>query len=144
MRSHTTLTYSQAGAVLAWRLVSTIKEELRMHIYTITFWVDSQTVLRWIHSSTYKFPSFVANRIGEILERTSAGQWRRKPGILNPADDCSPKIFLQNIGGFEDRNSFAYQKIIGQKISTPHRPVVIPLIIWSSSVMSKIPTRLMW
>ena len=40
------------GALQAVRLAILIQGELRLSIISTTFWTDSVTVLRWIHSST--------------------------------------------------------------------------------------------
>ena len=47
------------------------------------------TALQWIHSQWYRFQTFVADRVSEILESTRCDQWRHVPGSLNPTDDCS-------------------------------------------------------
>lgn len=74
---------------MASRLAATITSELGMSIQEVTFWIDSQTVLQWIHSETRGYHAFVAHRVGEILSETSRVQWRHVPGLMNPADDCT-------------------------------------------------------
>jgi hypothetical protein len=78
-----------SGAVLACRLAATVKNELRIKVDKSLFWTYSTTVLRWINSRSCRFHTFVANRIGEILEKTQENQWRHVPTKINPADDCS-------------------------------------------------------
>ena len=77
------------GALAGVRLAKLVCQELRLSMSTVTFWTDSMTVFQWINSKTYKFQTFVANRVAEILEVTKREQWRHVPGILNPADCCS-------------------------------------------------------
>ncbi|XP_045032618.1 uncharacterized protein LOC123474468 [Daphnia magna] len=77
------------AALLAARLASVIKSELRLKIDQATFWSDSTTVLRWINSPHYRFHVYVGNRIGEILELSESSQWRYVPTTQNPADDVS-------------------------------------------------------
>ena len=77
------------GAVLGLRLSEVIRKEIRGKIDYIKFWVDSTTVLNWIHAKTFKFHEFVSNSISEILERSHSSQWRHIPGRLNPADEAS-------------------------------------------------------
>ncbi|XP_045028561.1 uncharacterized protein LOC123471391 [Daphnia magna] len=77
------------AALLAARLASVIKSELRLKIDQATFWSDSTTVLRWINSPHYRFHVYVGNRIGEILELSESSQWLYVPTTQNPADDVS-------------------------------------------------------
>ncbi|XP_057372209.1 uncharacterized protein LOC130693104 [Daphnia carinata] len=77
------------AALLAARLASVIKSELRLKIDQTTFWSDSTTVLRWINSPHYRFHIYVGNRIGEVLELSESSQWRYVPTAQNPADDVS-------------------------------------------------------
>ncbi|XP_045036871.1 uncharacterized protein LOC123477556 [Daphnia magna] len=77
------------AALLAARLASVIKLELRLKIDQATFSSDSITVLRWINSPDYRFHVYVGNRIGEILKLSESSQWRYVPKTQNPADDVS-------------------------------------------------------
>ena len=80
------------GAVVGLRLALLTCKALNLHISDMTFWTDSMTVFQWIRSKDCRFHTFVANRIGEILEDTRSSQWRHIPGRLNPADVCSRGI----------------------------------------------------
>ena len=72
------------------RLAETLKTELTLPVEKTIFWSDSQTVIKWIKStSSCRFKAFVAHRVGEILTSSEAHQWRYVPSELNPADDCS-------------------------------------------------------
>ncbi|KAI9555910.1 hypothetical protein GHT06_018435 [Daphnia sinensis] len=77
------------GALLAVRLANYLLKELTLPISNVFFWVDAMTIVRWIHASHRRYNVFVANRIAEILDATTPPQWRRVPGALNPADECS-------------------------------------------------------
>ncbi|XP_064619558.1 uncharacterized protein LOC135482999 [Lineus longissimus] len=77
------------AATLATRISSSIQEELRLKIARVTFWTDSMTVLQYIQNETKRFHVYVANRVAEIRDVTTPGQWRHCPGSLNPADDAS-------------------------------------------------------
>ncbi|XP_057380666.1 uncharacterized protein LOC130703063 [Daphnia carinata] len=77
------------GAVEALHLAILICREMNLDLSQITFHVDSQTVLRLIHSANVKYEVFVGNRIGKILMNTNCRQWRHVPGVMNPADVCS-------------------------------------------------------
>ena len=84
------------GAVEGLGLSITICRKLGFDIAKVTFHVDSQTVLRWIHSKTCKFEVFVNNRIGKILRNTKRKQWCYVAGGDNPADLCSRGIEFHN------------------------------------------------
>ncbi|XP_057366732.1 uncharacterized protein LOC130687575 [Daphnia carinata] len=58
------------GAVEALHLAILICREMNLDLSQITFHVDSQTVLRWIHSAKIKYEVFVGNRTGKILMPT--------------------------------------------------------------------------
>ena len=77
------------GAVVGVRLATSICKELKLPLSEITYWTDSTTALQWLYSKKYRFQTFVANRVSEILENSSWRQWRHVPGRLNPADECS-------------------------------------------------------
>ena len=51
------------GAVLGLPLSEVIRKEIHGKIDCITFWVDSTTVLNWIHAKTFKFHEFFSSRI---------------------------------------------------------------------------------
>ena len=80
------------GALAAYRLANQVATELRIPKTSITYWSDSRTALLWVHSIDFRFQTFVANRVGEILEGSDPRQWRHVPGVMNPADDCSRGI----------------------------------------------------
>ena len=50
------------GAVLAARLVISVRLEMNFENIPKTYWVDSQTVLQWIHSTSCRYHAFVAHR----------------------------------------------------------------------------------
>ena len=77
------------AALLAVRLSDTVKRELTINVSETFFWSDSMTVLLYIANESRRFHTFVANRVSEIQESSSAAQWRFVPGRLNPADDCT-------------------------------------------------------
>ena len=73
------------AAVLAARLSVDIRDALTIPVRQLFMWTDSTTVLQWL-SSLDKQPIFVANRVSEILEATSADQWNHVATSDNPAD----------------------------------------------------------
>lgn len=88
------------AAVLAIRMTQSIIREMRIPISSIEYRTDSEIVLHQINSSHHKHPTFVANRIGEILRHSSPEQWKFISGKDNPADDCTrgiiPDCFKSN------------------------------------------------
>ena len=77
------------AAVLGVRLAKTIKD---LHAFTIQetrFMSDSKVVLAWICSKKYNFKTFVAARIGEILDTTSRKEWFHVGTKDNVADDAT-------------------------------------------------------
>jgi hypothetical protein len=80
------------AAMTAIRLYDLISKEHEIKPSRVVFWTDSTTVLQWIRSSNKKQPTFVANRVAEILESSTVDQWRHVPGELNPAD-CGTRGF---------------------------------------------------
>lgn len=77
------------AAVLASRLAKTIQHQHTLKINRIVFWSDSTTVLNWLRTDSKKLPSFVSNRVGEILENTDVSQWKWVPSKLNIADEAT-------------------------------------------------------
>ena len=73
------------GAVIAVRIAKLITEQSETQYQSTIYWTDSTTVLQWIQSEK-KQNTFVANRVGEILECSSKDDWRHVPGTMNPAD----------------------------------------------------------
>ncbi|CAG7728626.1 unnamed protein product, partial [Allacma fusca] len=75
------------AALLGSRLATFVQENHNLKFSRVQFWTDSSTVLCWLRSDARKFPTFIANRVGEIEETTNATQWRWVPTKQNPADD---------------------------------------------------------
>ena len=73
------------AAFLAAGLKREICRALTVTVDKVFKWTDSIIVLQWINS-TNKHPIFIANRVSEILENTSADQWNHVTTGDNPAD----------------------------------------------------------
>ena len=73
------------AALLATGLKQDICGALTVHANKVFMWTASTTVLQRLNS-TSKQPIFVANRVCEILERTSVDEWNHVASSDNPAD----------------------------------------------------------
>ena len=62
------------AATIAVRLFLTVKTELNSDVDSVTFWTDSTTVLRYIRNKTSRYHTYVANRVGYILENSDEKQ----------------------------------------------------------------------
>ena len=85
------------AAVMAVRLKERIVKEHELKINSCSFWLDSTTVLQWIHSSHRKQQVFVANRVAEILDTTDVSQWKHVSGINNPADIGTRAVNIEEL-----------------------------------------------
>ena len=86
IRNMTVAKLEMQAAVFGVRLRKPILEEHDFEVDRIIHWTDSTTVLHWLHASNTKQLVFVANRVAEILEKSTIEQWRHVDGKLNPAD----------------------------------------------------------
>ena len=77
------------AAVLAVKVDTTLRREIRLPLEKSVFWSDSTTVLQYIGSCAGRFKTFVANRVNIIQEATSVEQWKYVRTEENPADDAS-------------------------------------------------------
>ena len=88
------------GALLAARVDFAVRKELNFEFERVVFWTDSMITLNYIYNENRRFQTYVANRIAEIRDLTVPEQWRHCPGKLNPADDVSRGLemneFLKN------------------------------------------------
>ena len=84
------------AAVLAVQLNKTlnIKEDLHIVVTRSIFWTDSTCVLQYIRNTSKRFHTFVANRLAIIHENSASHQWRHVSSELNPADDASRGISI--------------------------------------------------
>ncbi|XP_058456617.1 uncharacterized protein LOC131434015 [Malaya genurostris] len=77
------------AAVIGVRLMKTILVGHSLIIEKTTLWTYSRTVLAWINSDHRRYRQFVACRVGEILCKTNADQWRWIATKKNVADDAT-------------------------------------------------------
>lgn len=74
------------GAVLAAQLLDFVCRTLKVDKNCSRCWSDSTVVVSWIQGDSYRWKTFVANRIGQIHQLTSPSQWSHCAGTNNPAD----------------------------------------------------------
>ena len=85
------------AAVLAVQLKQSIKAELDIPVTKSTFWSDSTCVLQYIKNQSRRFHTFVANRLSIIHELSTPYQWKHVPSELNPADEVSRGLTVQDM-----------------------------------------------
>ena len=78
-----------SAAVLAVQLYKLLREELDIPIIQSAFWPDSTCEIQYIRDQSKRFHTFVANQLSVIHESSEPYQWRQVRSELNPADDVS-------------------------------------------------------
>ncbi|XP_055644239.1 uncharacterized protein LOC129780226 [Toxorhynchites rutilus septentrionalis] len=77
------------ACVLGTRWAKFVVGHLDVPVTKVTYWTDSRTALAWIKSDPRNYRQFVSFRVGEILEQTTATQWKWVPSKSNPADEAT-------------------------------------------------------
>ncbi|XP_062701238.1 uncharacterized protein LOC134285126 [Aedes albopictus] len=77
------------GALLGARLAKAVCEYHTIPIRRRILWTDSLATLAWIQSQHCRYRQFVAFRVGEILSKTEAEEWRWVPTKHNVADEAT-------------------------------------------------------
>ncbi|XP_055548592.1 uncharacterized protein LOC129732102 [Wyeomyia smithii] len=77
------------AAVIGFRLMKTLCAGHSLPIMRRVLWTDSKTVLAWINSDHRRYRQFVACRMGEILSKTNAEDWKWVPTKQNVADEAT-------------------------------------------------------
>ena len=86
VKHHTIPKLELMAAITGNRLKDSIMKEHSIHFHKVYMWSDSTTVIQWIRSSNEKQPTFVANRVAEILDSSTVDEWHHVAGAKNPAD----------------------------------------------------------
>lgn len=86
-----------AALLLARLLHSLSKFTSTLNLKEIHLFTDSTIVLQWLCISPHKLKTFVANRVVEIIEKTSPTWWKHVRSELNPADLASRGTLASNI-----------------------------------------------
>ncbi|XP_048581431.1 uncharacterized protein LOC116618474 [Nematostella vectensis] len=85
------------AAVVGIRLRKKVINEIDLPINAVHLWSDSKTTLQYIVNTTRRFSTYVSNRVSEKLGSCKPDEWRHIPGKLNPADDCTRGVALQDL-----------------------------------------------
>lgn len=88
-----------SGALLLAQLAAKVADSWAIECNTIQLWTDSMIVLGWLNSHSSRLKTFVAIRVSQTLEITSAKQWHHVPTNENPADVLSRGIAAQELQG---------------------------------------------
>lgn len=89
------------AALLAARLSKSVVDSIRHKPSRIVHWCDSSVVLSWLSSDASKLKTFVANRVGEIIEISALSSWRYVPTSVNPADMISRGVNASQLRDLE-------------------------------------------
>jgi hypothetical protein len=84
------------GTRLAERAIKPLESGPDAKTLKVTYWTDSMNVLYWICRPGKQFKPYVANRVGEIQEKTHTDQWY-VPSKLNPADVSSRGMSVEEL-----------------------------------------------
>ena len=68
------------------RLNNAILAEHKIHFHEVFMCSDSTKVIQWIRSSHEKQPTFVTNRVAEILDTSTVDERHQIQGTKNPSD----------------------------------------------------------
>lgn len=91
-----------SAALLGCRLGNSVEELVDFKIDKKVHLLDSVTALSWVSTKTFKFKTFVAARVGEILEHSSKHSWYYINTKENVADDAT-KILDPTMGNNSER-----------------------------------------
>ena len=86
-------------ALIASRRATMIYEEFKTKPASVTLWSDSKIVLHWVRSESALLKAFVGVRVKEIQSMWNPSSWRFVPADLNPADDLSRGLLVEEING---------------------------------------------
>ncbi|KRY14755.1 hypothetical protein T12_1867 [Trichinella patagoniensis] len=74
------------AAQMAAKLMTFVKEALKIRIDRLTCWTDSKITLYWIKSISRRWKPFIQNRVENIQQLVEPSQRRHCPNNSNPAD----------------------------------------------------------
>ena len=79
------------GAALLAELISKVKGmlEVQYSIKLVRLWCDSTIALTWIHSASYRYETYIANRIQKVQDLSANSIWDYVGSEMNAADVLS-------------------------------------------------------
>ena len=86
-----------SAVALAVHSDKSVREELDVPITQSTYWSDSTCVFQYIRNQSKRFHTFVANRLSVIHENSAPHQWRHISSELNPADEVSRGLTVEEM-----------------------------------------------
>ena len=93
-----TITRLELTAVLvSVKIGAVLRKELEYGQITEVFWTDSKVVIGYTFNDARRFHTFVANRVQQSRDCMPPDQWEYVEKELNPADDASCGLTLQNL-----------------------------------------------
>ncbi|XP_028254480.1 uncharacterized protein LOC114430714 [Parambassis ranga] len=90
--AHTVPRLELCAAVLSVELYELVRDEMDIEMDAVRFYTDSKIVLGYIHNSTRRFHTYVANRVIRIHQSTHPEQWHYISSKDNPADNATRPI----------------------------------------------------
>ena len=87
------------SALLAVRMNRMIQRELDTPVNETFYWTDSMIVLSYIHNTTKRFQTYVANQVNEIRESSDPTQWRNKVTLFARSNAIGCIILIGGRGG---------------------------------------------
>ena len=84
------------AGLVSCKVSNLLNKELNLDV-TNYYWIDSQVVLSYISNESKRFHIYVSNRVQQIRELSNVKEWNYIPTDLNPADDASRGMSLENI-----------------------------------------------
>ncbi|XP_026465156.1 uncharacterized protein LOC113367788 [Ctenocephalides felis] len=85
------------AAQLLANLAQITKRALNIAFDKEFYWSDSTITLSWIRSPSYKWKTFVANRVSDIQTKTDANNWLHVRSEDNPADLISRGCYTHDL-----------------------------------------------
>jgi len=83
--------------VLAVELYELVRDEIDINMDAVKFFTDSKIVLGYIHNSTRRFYTYVANRVIRIRKSSHPDQWHYISTENNPADHATRPIHASHL-----------------------------------------------
>jgi len=108
------------GALCLAQLISKVAESWGIECRSCRLWTDSTIVLGWLNSQASCLKTYIANRVGQILELTDAKQWNYVSTKDNPADIISRGINARAIDTLELWWKGPYWLMTDESSWTPH------------------------